>query len=131
MSKKIWRLMSLSDAEYTRKRTTPTRQRFKPVKVDLLKLNPEWDRERGAAARMTAVILGHDSDSLLQTVSADAETAATFADAVAWLEKEARTLRKIAGRHEVAVTRLTSALCRYKASQHAAPSASSAEASAP
>jgi hypothetical protein len=110
---KLSRLLALSQAEYQSKRTAPTRARFKPQKVSL-KLNADWDRQRGAAARLMASVLAEDSESLYRKVSTDAETASIYADAAGWLEREAVHLRKLSTRMDTAVARLHSALNRYR-----------------
>lgn len=113
---KISRLLALSDSEFSKSRAAPLRQRFKGRNVNLNQLGKDWERQRGAAARMMGVVLREDSESLYQKVSADPATAATFAEAVGWLEKEAIYLRKTAGRMELAVSRLGSAIGRYRTS---------------
>lgn len=113
-NRKISRLLALSDAEFGRKRPALPRTRFKALNVNLVKLSTDWDRQRGAAARMMAVILREDSETLLDKVSSDPERADAFADAVDWLGKEATYLRKVATRMDVAASRLSAAVSRYR-----------------
>ena len=118
MPGKIGRLLALSDAEFSRRRKQPTQQKnFKARPIDVRKFDRAWERYRGAAVRMMAVVLREDSDGLYAKVSAEPKTAATLADAVGWLQKEAELLRQTADRHDLAASRLKSAVCRYRAAQ--------------
>ena len=118
MPSKMGRLLALTDAEFKRKRAEPQRYTFKGRSIDLRKLGKAWEKERGAAARMAAIVLREDSEGLFAKVSADPQTAATFAEAIGWLKKEAELLTKAVERHEIAASRLRSAVCRYRAAQH-------------
>lgn len=111
---KLARLLALSDSEYRRTRCSPTRQRFKALKVNLSNLDTDWERQRGAAVRLAGTVLSEDSESLLQKISTDPETTAGFSDAVGWLRKEATILRKTAGRLDTAVSRLSAVMARYQ-----------------
>lgn len=122
------RLLAFSDAEFGLNRTaTPVRPRFKARKVNLTALDTDWDRRRGAAARMMAIVLRDDSESLLAKMEADPVKAESFSDAAAWLRKEATLLRKTAGRMDLAVARLTAVIARRQelASAHPAESQAS------
>ena len=122
MPGKIGRLLALSDAEFGRRRKAPPqRKTFKGRPIDLAKFDRAWERYRGAAVRVMAVVLREDSESLFTKVTSDAKTMATFTDAVGWLQKEAELLRKMAERHELAASRLKSTICRYRASQQQRP----------
>lgn len=114
VSSKIARLVALTESQFTRGRTAPKRKNFKPLNVNATKLGPDWARERSAAARMMAIVVGDDSESLLLRVSADPETAATFESAIDWLDGEASYLRKLANRHETAASRIRAVIARYK-----------------
>lgn len=113
-SSKLSRLLALSDSEYRRTRGSPTRQRFKALKVNLSNLDSDWERQRGAAVRLAGTVLSEDSESLLRKLSDDAETAAGFSDAVGWLRKEASILRKTAARVELAISRLVAVVTRHR-----------------
>jgi hypothetical protein len=113
-TKRLSRLLALSNAESGRRPAAPVRQRFKALNVNLIRLSGDWERQRGAVARMMGVVLREDSESLFTKVSADAATAATFADAIGWLEDEAVYLRKLAARMDTAASRLGSAITRYR-----------------
>lgn len=115
MASKMSRLLALSDSEYSKNRVAPVRQRFKGMKVNMTVLDRDWERQRGGAARLAGVILQEDSESLLQKISADADTAAGFSDALSWLRKEATILRKTAVRLDLAVSRLSAVLNRHRA----------------
>jgi hypothetical protein len=122
MPSKLGRLLALSDSEFKRRRTQlPKLKKFKAKPIDVRKFDGEWQRERGAAVKLMAVVLREDSDGLFAKVSATPETAATFADAIAWLLKEGELLRKTAERHDTAAARLKSAVCRYRTSQQQQP----------
>jgi hypothetical protein len=125
MPGKIGRLLALSDAEFSRRRKQPTKLKtFKARPIDVRTFDRAWERYRGAAVRVMAVVLREDSDSLYAKVTSDAKTMATFTDAIGWLQKEAELLRKTAERHELAASRLKSTICRYRASQQQRPAES-------
>lgn len=111
---KLARLLALSDSEYRRTRGTPTRQRFKALKVNLSNLDTDWERQRGAAVRLSGTVLSEDSESLLQKISASPEMAGAFSDALGWLRKEATILRKTASRMDLAVSRLSAVMTRHQ-----------------
>lgn len=124
---KLSRLLALSDAEFDRKRPTATRRRFKPLNVSLAKYGTDWERRRGAAIRLMAVVLGESSESLYAKISADAQTARDFVDAAQWLRGEATYFRKAANRLDTAVARLHSVILRYQdREQSLAPSGDAA-----
>ena len=118
MPSKLGRLLALSDAEFRRKRTQPAKVKaFKAKPIDVRTFDGEWERHRGAAVRMMAVVMREDSEGLFSKVSVDPQTAGTFAEAICWLTKEAELLRKTASRHDLAAARLMSAVCRYRSAQ--------------
>lgn len=131
MASKLGRLLALSDSEYKRKRTEPVRSTFKGRSIDVRKLGKDWERQRGGAARLAAMLLREDSEGLYAKVAADPQTAITFADAVGWLKKEAELLAKVVERHELAASRLRSAVCRYRAAQQQPAAEQQASAGAP
>lgn len=124
---KLSRLLALSDAEFDRKRPAATRRRFKPLNVSLAKYGTDWERRRGAAVRLMAVILGESSESLYAKISADAQTAQDFVDAAQWLRGEATYFRKAANRLDTAVARLHSVIRRHQEHDQALARSSDAE----
>lgn len=117
------RLLKLADREYhqlTGKRAVPVPSRkFKPMKLNATKFDAAWDRKRGAAVRLTAVLLGEDDAALEQRVCADARSAKVYADAADWLTRESAYLRKVARLLDTAGGRLTSVLGRCQGSASA------------
>ena len=69
---------------------------FKPIKLNPARFDSSWDRKRGAAVRLTSVLLCHDDVGLHGRVCENAKTAATYADAADWLQRESEYLRKVA-----------------------------------
>src|SRR5687767_11914388 len=65
VSSKISRLLALTDAQFTQTRRAPKRKNFKRLNVNAGRLGPKWGRERTAAARMMAIVVGDDSEALL------------------------------------------------------------------
>jgi hypothetical protein len=69
------RLLQLADREYrqlTNKPATitPTRK-FKPIKLNAARFDTGWDRKRGAAVRLTAVVFREDDAALERRVCGD------------------------------------------------------------
>lgn len=110
------RLLTLADREFrqlTGKPATPVPSRkFKPIRLNATKFDSAWDRKRGAAVRLTAVLLGEDDSALQQRVCADDRSAKVYADAADWLQRESAYLRKVARLLDTAGGRLTSVLGR-------------------
>ena len=110
------RLLKLADREYvqlTGKPVAPVpRRKFKPVKLNPARFDAAWDRKRGAAVRLTAVLLREDDSALEQRVCGDERTVKVYADAAAWLQRESAYLRRIAKLLDTAGGRLTSVLGR-------------------
>jgi hypothetical protein len=79
------RLLKLADCEFTQftgKPAVPVPSRkFKPLKVNAARFDSGWDRKRGAAVRLTAVLLGEDDAALEQRVCADGRSVKVYADA--------------------------------------------------
>lgn len=119
------RLLKLSDRAFqqlTGKPAVPVlAQRFKAVKLNAARFDSGWDRKRGAAVRLTAVLLADDDAALEQRVCADERSTKVYADAADWLQLESAYLRKIARMLETAGGRLTSVLGRCQGSSGVAP----------
>ncbi len=79
-----------------RKTPPPANRKFKPIKLNAARFDSGWDRKRGAAVRLTAVLLREDDAALQQRVCENERTAKTYADAADWLQRESAYLRKIA-----------------------------------
>jgi hypothetical protein len=115
------RLLALADREFrelTNKPLTiePTRK-FKPVKLNVARFDNTWERKRGAAVRLTAVLLCEDDSTLERRVCENEISAKTYADAVAWLRRESIHLRKVAKLLDTAGGRLTAVLTRCQGAQ--------------
>ena len=110
------RLLKLADQEFrhlTGKPAVPEpSRRFKPVKINPEKYDSAWDRKRGVAVRLTAVLLREDDVGLERRVCESEQTAKTYADAAAWLQRESALLRKVARLLDTAGGRLTTVLGR-------------------
>jgi len=118
------RLMALSEREFQREHRAPPRvqpqRKFKPVNVNLSKLDTSWDRKRGAAARMMAIILREDDQTLQSRVSESASAVETYAEAAKWLQREAGYLEKTARMMNTAASRLNIVLARVQAQEQTA-----------
>lgn len=114
------RLLKLADREFshlTGKPATPVpSKRFKAMKLNAARFTPEWDRKRGAAVRLTAVLLADDDTALEQRVCSDERSRKTYTDAADWLQRESAYLRKVARLLDTAGGRLTSVLGRCQGS---------------
>ena len=104
------RLLALSDKEFSREASAPVRRpakaKFRALRLNLNKFDAAWDRKRGSAARMMAVLLREGDTELAGRVCESAESGRTYDGAAAWLAGEARYLRKIAKLMETAAGRL-------------------------
>ena len=113
------RLLKLADREFsnlTGKPVAPIPSRkFKPMKLNAARFSPEWDRKRGAAVRLTAVLLGEDDASLERRVCESERSVKVYADAADWLQRESAYLRKVARLLDTAGGRLGAVLGRCKA----------------
>lgn len=83
------RLLKLADREFrqlTEDRTAapPAPRRFKPVRLNVTRFDQSWDRKRGSAARLMAVLLREDDSALHQRVCESERAAKTYADAADW-----------------------------------------------
>jgi hypothetical protein len=115
------RLLALADREFrdlTNKPLTidPTRK-FKPVKLNVARFDNTWERKRGAAVRLTAVLLREDDTTLERRVCENERSAKTYAEAMAWLRRESVHLRKVAKLLDTAGGRLAAVLTRCHGAQ--------------
>lgn len=114
------RLLTLADREFrqlTGKPAAPVPGRkFKAIRVNAARFDSAWDRKRGAAVRLTAVLLGEDDGALQQRVCADERSVKVYADAADWLQRESAYLRKVARLLDTAGGRLISVLDRCRES---------------
>jgi len=113
------RLLALADREFrqlanTKPKPEPNRK-FKPIKLNPARFDTAWDRKRGAAVRMTSVLLRHDDIELESRVCESAKSAKTYAEAADWLQRESEYLRKVARLLEMASGRLSVVLTRCQA----------------
>jgi hypothetical protein len=113
-------LMTLVEREFRRESKAPERvkpdRHFKPMKLSLARFNSGWDRKRGSAARLMAIVLRDDDSSLTRRVGENEATAKAYADAAKWLrresvylEKTSRAMSAAAGRLDVVLARLSPA----------------------
>ena len=113
------RLLTLADREFRQITGKPVIQpptrKFKPMRLNPAKFDSAWDRKRGAAVRLTAVLLGEDDATLEQRVCRDERTRKTYVAAADWLQRESAYLRKMARLLDTAGGRITSVLGRCKA----------------
>lgn len=114
------RLLKLSEREFRQLTGKPAMpvpaKKFKAVKLNAAKFTPEWDRKRGAAVRLTAVLLGEDDAALEQRACGDERTRKTYSAAAEWLVRESAYLRRVAKLLDTAGGRLTSVLERCSGS---------------
>ena len=120
------RLFKLADREFRqlteeRKPAPPATRKFKPIKLNVARFDSAWDRKRGAAVRLTSVLLREDDSTLERRVCENERSAKTYADAADWLQRESAYLRKIARLLDTAGGRLTAVLGRCQSGQGAAP----------
>lgn len=114
------RLLALVDREFrqltsAKPRPEPNRK-FKAIKLKPARFDQSWDRKRGAAARMTSILLKHDDVELESRVCKSAKTAKTYGEAADWLRRESEYLRKVARLVEMASGRLSVVLTPCQAS---------------
>lgn len=114
------RLLTLADREFrqiTGKPVAPPPSRkFKPMRLNPAKFDNAWDRKRGAAVRLTAVLLGEDDAALEHRVCGDERARKTYSAAADWLQRESAYLRKVARLLDTAGGRLSSVLGRCQGS---------------
>jgi hypothetical protein len=92
-------------------------RKFKPVKLNVARFDNAWERKRGAAVRLTAVLLREDDSTLERRVCENELSAKTYADAMAWLRRESIHLRKVAKLLDTAGGRLAAVLTRCQVAQ--------------
>ena len=119
-------LLKLADREFrqlTEDRPPPptSTRRFKPIRLNATRFDQSWDRKRGAAVRLTAVLLQEDDAALQRRVCENDKTVKTYASAADWLARESAYLRKMARLLDTAGGRLSSVLGRCQSDQAVAP----------
>jgi hypothetical protein len=111
-------LLKLADREFkalTEERPTPQPTRkFKSMKLNAARFDQSWDRKRGAAARMTAVVLRADDATLERRVCESERSFKTYSSAADWLQRESAYLRKMARLLDAANERLATVLGRCR-----------------
>jgi hypothetical protein len=120
------RLLTLADREFRqltedRSAAPPAPRRFKPVRLNVTRFDQSWDRKRGSAARLMAVLLREDDSALHQRVCESDRAAKTYADAADWLQRESVYLRKVSRLLDTAAGRVEAVLERCAAQQSPAP----------
>jgi hypothetical protein len=75
------RLLSLANQEFRRTaeggHAVPVPRKFKGLQLNLTKYDDNWDRKRGAAVRLTAVLLRDDDSALERRACENERTAKT------------------------------------------------------
>lgn len=120
------RLLTLADREFRqltedRSAAPPAPRRFKPVRLNVARFDQSWDRKRGSAARLMAVLLREDDSALHQRVCESDRAAKTYADAADWLQRESAYLRKVSRLLDTAAGRVEAVLERCAVNQTPAP----------
>src|ERR1700685_1004542 len=94
------RLLKLVEREFRDLTGEPQRAppppRFKGIRINPVRFDRTWDRMRGSAVRLMAVVLREDHEALTRRVCENAETAKNYASAAELLQRESAHLRKIA-----------------------------------
>jgi hypothetical protein len=110
------RLISLAAHEFQRTaesgRTVPAERNFKGLRINLAQFDDGWDRKRGAAVRLSAVLVQEDDTALERRVCENERATRTYADAATWLQRESAYLRKMARLLDTAGDRLAAVLTR-------------------
>jgi division protein CdvB (Snf7/Vps24/ESCRT-III family) len=119
-------LLKLADREFRqlseeRPAASPPSRKFRPMKLNVNKLDGSWDRKRGAAVRLTAVLLREDDAALQRRVRENDKTVKTYTTAADWLARESAYLRKVARLLDTAGGRLSTVLGRCQSGQSIAP----------
>lgn len=77
------RLLALADREFreltNQPRTVEPKRKFKPVKLNVARFDNTWECKRGAAVRLTAVLLREDDTTLERRVWENEVSAKTYA----------------------------------------------------
>lgn len=104
----LFKLAEREFKELTEDRTKrPSDRRFKPIRLNASRFDQSWDRKRGSAMRLTAVLLREDDAALQQRVCENAKTVKQYSAAADWLQQESAYLRKMARLLDTAGGRLT------------------------
>jgi len=114
------RLLSLADREFrqltSKVPTIEPARKFKPIKLNAARFDSGWDRKRGAAVQLTAVLLREDDTTLVRRVCENDRSVRIYAEAVTWLQRESAYLRKVARLLYTAGGRLAAVLTRCERS---------------
>lgn len=114
------RLLALSEREFRTQseapQPKPANTKFRALRLNITKFGDGWDRKRGAAARLMAVLLRESDAQLTERVCETSDSSKTYNGAADWLTREARYLRKVASMMDTAAGRLGVALQRCTAS---------------
>lgn len=114
---RLFKLANKEFAQLTGKPVAPVPNRkFKPVRLNPAKYSADWDQKRGAAVRLTAVILAEADSDLEQRVCGDDRARKTYSAAADWLQRESAYLRKVSRLLDAAGGRLTAVLGRCQSS---------------
>jgi hypothetical protein len=116
------RLLALTAREFEQlagpgKPVVPARSTFKAKNLNLARFDSSWDRKRGAAVRLTGILLKEDAAALERRVCESVQSAKVYADAAKWLQRESAYLRKVARMLDTATGRLGVVLGRCAAGQ--------------
>src|SRR5579862_7252115 len=109
-------LLKLADREFRQLTETsaqqPITRKFKPIRLNAARFDQSWDRKRGAAVRLTSVLLREDDAALTRRVCENERSVKVYTDAADWLQRESAHLRRVARLLETAGGRLTTVLGR-------------------
>ncbi|MGA7540438.1 MAG: hypothetical protein WBW93_16905 [Steroidobacteraceae bacterium] len=86
------------------------------MKLNAAKFDAGWGRKRGAAVRLTAVLLREDDAALERRVCENERSTKVYADAADWLARESAYLRKVARMLDTAGGRIGVVLGRCRGS---------------
>lgn len=93
-------LLKLADREFRQLaelRPLPSRPRkLKPLRLNATRFDQSWDRKRGAATRLTAVLMREHDAALERHVCESERSMRTCSHAADWLQRESTYLRKMA-----------------------------------
>ncbi len=98
-----------------------TASHFKVIRLNAAKFDARWDRKRGAAVRLTAMLLREDDAMLQERVCANERSVKDYTAAADWPQRESAYLRKVARLLDIAGGRVVTVLGRCKANAVAAP----------
>lgn len=110
------RLLTLADREFRQltaaRPVPPPSRKFKPIRLNVARLEQGWERKRAAAVRLAAVLLREDDATLQRRVCENEKSTKTYATAVDWLQREPAYMRKVAPLLDLAGSRVSSLLGR-------------------